>query len=390
MLVDLERTNLSCPPIAMFGRRIAPVIGATLLVAGLSGAAQAQGTTTFQLTALSSGDWNSAGVHTLSTYQIGHSLEEPNNQVAYFEFNLDPIKGPTLVSNFLLIPGSTDYDISTTFAKDCGTRPCFKVGIAPQGRAATNDVVSAASNNNTAVYQAGESDLHNHVIGYEWPSDGLHPGLKFNADHYTPQRLQDEINAGGNWVFWARDDFSDSEGSINRVVCNACPGGFENYIWGGTAYSTGIVMIATVANGPATTAVVGNGTYQIKNLNSALNLEVPAGRTGSGSPVDQSTVTATANQQWTVIGLGNGNYTITNVATGLALEVPNASTSPGTAVDVAPYGGHSQQRWVLAGTFDGNYTITNAHSGLPLDVSGALTVTGARIDQFNANGNADQ
>jgi hypothetical protein len=99
------------------------------------------------------------------------------------------------------------------------------------------------------------------ALTIEWVENGLHPGKKFNAFTDNTQRLQAEVNTGGDWVFWGRDAFDT--------------GSAENYIWGDTAYNTGIVLIVTVSNGPATTAVVRSGSYQIENLNSAASLENP-------------------------------------------------------------------------------------------------------------------
>jgi hypothetical protein len=208
----------------------------------------ATGTTTFHLTALASGNWNSAGVHTVGQYQIGHSTEHPDQQAAYFEFDFDPIKGRTVTAASVLIPGSTDYNIETVYAPKCGTKPCFKVGIAPQGAETTEAIVSPSSNHNTGIYLDGSDGNRNQDLGYAWPEDGLHKGLAFDADHYVPARLQDEVNAGGNWVFWARDDFDTGEKNVNDGACPACPGGVENYIWGSTAFTTGIVANITVEN----------------------------------------------------------------------------------------------------------------------------------------------
>ena len=372
-------------------QRLAASAMAMLFAMAGSVAAQAQGTSTFQLTAVSSGSWNSAGTHTLSSYQIGHSNDFPNNRASYFEFDLDPVQGRALVSAFLQIPGSANYNISTVLPSVCGSAPCFKLGIAPQGPIATDAIVNPLSNNNTYVYQVGNNEGRNQDLGYTWLSDGLHPGLKFDADQHNAVRLQAEMNAGGHWVFWARDRFYIGEGAVSGGECAACPGGFENYIWGQTSYNTSIVLFITVANGPRTTAVVQNGTYQIGNLNSGLVLEVPAGQSASGTHVNQAiAVAGAANQQWTVTRLDHGNYTISNVATGLFLEVPNASSSPGEAIDVALSTGQENQQWIFSGTNDGDYSITNANSGLPLGVASALTLPGAGVDQFKPTGNADQ
>jgi hypothetical protein len=210
--------------------------------------AQPVNTTTFHLPALASGNWSSAGVHTVGNYQIGHSVELPHQQAAYFEFNLDPVKGKTLVSANVLIPGSTDYNIEVVYPPKCpGTNvPCFKIGIAPQGNLTTDQIVSPSSNHDVNVYLNGADPNRNQDLGYLWVEDGLHKGVTFDAGHYNPARLQHEMAVGGNWVFWAVDRFDNGERDLSNGICPACPGGFENYVWGSTSFTTGIVLDITV------------------------------------------------------------------------------------------------------------------------------------------------
>jgi hypothetical protein len=207
----------------------------------------ATGTTTFRLPCLASGNWNSAGVHTVGEYQIGHSVEHPAQQAAYFEFNLDPVKGKTLVGASLEIIGSTDFNIGVVDAARC-PGDCFKVGIGPQGTEATAAIVSATSNHSTAIFLSGADTNRNADLGYAWVPDGLHKGFAFDAFHFEPARLQAELDKGGDWVFWARDVFDDGESNRHDGACPACPGGVENYIWGSTAFTTAITAIITVAN----------------------------------------------------------------------------------------------------------------------------------------------
>ena len=207
----------------------------------------ATGTTTYRLPALASGNWSSAGVHTVGNYQIGHSTQLPHQQAAYFEFNFDSIKGRKVTAASVLIPGSTDYNIETVYPKRC-PGPCFKVGIAPQGAETTEAIVSPSSNHNTNIYLDGDDGNRNQDLGYAWPEDGLHKGLEFGAFTYNTARLQDEVNAGGNWVFWGRDDFDTGESNVSDGACPDCPGGVENYIWGSTEFNDGIFAIITVEN----------------------------------------------------------------------------------------------------------------------------------------------
>lgn len=202
-------------------------------------------TRTFKLPVIASGNWNSAGVHTTGEYQVGHSVEHPDQQAAYFEFNLDPVKGKMLVSATITVIGSTDFNIEVVDAARC-PGPCFKVGFAPQGTETLEAIVSPTSNNSTSIYLSGGDPNRNQDLGYAWVEDGLHKGLAFDADHYNNVRLQDEINTGGDWVFWARDEFDSGEKNVSDGACPDCPGGVENYIWGGTAFNPAIFATITV------------------------------------------------------------------------------------------------------------------------------------------------
>lgn len=57
---------------------------------------------THYLTAITCGNWNSAGVSgnttdgTPTDYQIGYSMQLPNEQAAYYEFDLTPSKARRL------------------------------------------------------------------------------------------------------------------------------------------------------------------------------------------------------------------------------------------------------------------------------------------------------
>lgn len=197
---------------------------------GLAVLALCCGTTNVQagsavLTCLDSGTWNAKGVHnSTSNYQIGFSTELPSEQASYFVFDLTPVKGKTITACNLLIIGSNDYNITTMWPGH-GTGPNFKVGVAPQGSDTLSQVLTG--NNSTTIYLDGADANRNQDLGYNWVPNGLHTGTTFDAFHYNNSRLQTEVNAGGQWVFWSCDRFDTGAGS-------------ENYIWGSTAFTTAI------------------------------------------------------------------------------------------------------------------------------------------------------
>jgi len=328
----------------------------------------AAGTTTFQLTALASGNWSSAGIHTVGNYQIGHSSQLPDQQVAYFEFNFAPVQGRTVTAAFFLIPGSTDYDIGVVYPTRCNltpTGPCFKVGIRPQGTYSTADIVDASSNHNVALATAAIGNQNDDIGYWPWVADGLHLNTEFGAFTYKQSAVQDQVNAGGLQVIWGADDFDSGESNLSGGgVCAACPGGFENYIWGSTGYNTGIIFLLTVEGGEASIPVVPNGTYVVKNLNSGGALEVAA-KTAVEEHLDEVVYAGdNKRQMWKVTRLADGNYTIRNAGTGSLLE--------------------DSEEWSIIPATGGNYTLKSVKTGKMLDVAGGSSLMGMGIVQAAA------
>jgi hypothetical protein len=327
----------------------------------------APGTTTFQLTAIASGNWNSAGVHTVGNYQIGHSNQLPDQQVSYFEFNLSSVQGRTVQASFVLIPGSTDYDIDIVYPTRCNpptpsTGPCFKVGMRPlQGLGySVADVVSGANNATEAAALIGNQNEDN---GYEWVENGLHLGTEFGNWTYNFDLLQDEVSAGGDEVVLGADDDDTTDGANLASTCAACPGGYENYIWGSTGYNTGIIWLLTVQGGEASLPIVPNGTYEVKNLNNGGALEV-AGKTAIEEHLDLAAYGGVGNQTWKVTRLADGNYSIRNAGTGSLLQ--------------------ATEEWAIIPYTDGNYTLKSVKTGKMLDVAGRGSLMGQSVVQMPA------
>ena len=205
----------------------------------------------FALTAITSGNWNSVGIHDPTTlYQIGYSFQRTNEQIAYFEFNLTPAQGLTYTNANILIPGSTDYSINSYWANpDNHDGPGgsntnhiqFKVGIRPLCNTnypeTLNEILTG--NNNSSLYVNVEDANRNQDLGYGWVPDGFHFGERFDLSTYNTYRFQNALNAGGNYILWAADDVDTvSNGSYAA----------ENYIWGSTSYSTNIILYINTSN----------------------------------------------------------------------------------------------------------------------------------------------
>jgi hypothetical protein len=374
MKLNVERTTLVCGTVAL-------AAAAFTLFAGCIGTAGAQtvhygcigtcnpgqgaaGTTTFQLTAIASGNWSVSGIHTRGNYQIGFSTQHPSKSISYFEFNFSPIQGRTVTAAYTLVPGSTDYDIGVSYTPKCppANTPCFKVGMRSLLRmgVSVNEVVNGGNSASTGAALAGNQ---NDDLGYAWVEEGLHRGLQFSSDHYNPQYLQDEVNAGGDEVLLGGDDFDSGLRNLSGGgACPACPGGFENYIWGSTNLNSGIIALITVDGGQASIPVVPNGTYEVKNLNSGGALEV------AGTAVDQHLDVASYGgddkQMWKVTRLADGNYSIRNAGTGSLLQ--------------------ASKEWAIVPYTDGNYNLKSVKTGKMLDVADGGSLMGESVAQMAA------
>jgi hypothetical protein len=343
--------------------------GAQTVHYGCIGACQkgqgAAGTTTFQLTAIASGNWNSDGVRTAGNYQIGHSTEHPAQQVAYFEFNFEPVKGRTLTAAYILIPGSDDYNIEVSYhPPNCpaAPAPCFKIGA--RSLHITGVSVSEAVSGNNSVDTANALlGSQNDDLGYAWVTNGLHQGLEFGAFTYNTSNLQDEVNAGGDQVMLAGDDFDSGESDLSNGDCPKCPGGFENYVWGSTNFNTGIIALLTVDGGEASIPFVPDGTYEVKNLNSGGALEVAA-KTAIEEHLDEAAYTADGKQMWKVTRLADGNYSIRNASTGNLLQ--------------------ASAEWSIIPATGGNYNLKSVKTGMMLDLAKGSSLLGLDIAQMPA------
>jgi predicted alpha-1,6-mannanase (GH76 family) len=185
-----------------------------------------------------------------------------------------------------------------------------------------------------------------------------------------------------------------------------------------------------------------NGTYNIVDRNSGLDMTDPS--TSNGQLLDQSANTGSTSQQWTVTYLGNGIYEILGVQSGLSLDVVGSGTANGTGIDAYTYNSsYANQQWSLTptsggycrltpqnalascvdvqnsattngaplvlwscnltnspnsqqwafvspGVANGIYNLVNLNSGLAADVQHATTTNGSPVNQYTINGGANQ
>ncbi|RSS52424.1 RICIN domain-containing protein [Streptomyces sp. WAC01280] len=113
--------------------------------------------------------------------------------------------------------------------------------------------------------------------------------------------------------------------------------------------SPGTQLITWTANGGANQnwsfARQTDGTYEIKNHESGLCVDVHSGSTSADAAIIQWTCNAGTNQRWNVTRLANGGYTVASVASGLLLTT--ASSADGAVVTQQPDTGSALQQWTL-------------------------------------------
>lgn len=147
------------------------------------------------------------------------------------------------------------------------------------------------------------------------------------------------------------------------------------------------VVINDPSSSPTTTIVSG-ASYSIISENSpGKGLDVTNSSTANGAIVQQYNYVGGSNQKWIINDVGNGYYDIVNVNSGKCLDVTNSSTANGAVVQQWGYAGGTNQQWQIIINSAGYYEILNRNSGKCLDVTGSSTSNGAVIQQYTfANG----
>ncbi|MBT1171750.1 RICIN domain-containing protein [Bifidobacterium sp. SO4] len=113
----------------------------------------------------------------------------------------------------------------------------------------------------------------------------------------------------------------------------------------------------------------GNGTYEIRNVNSNKNIDVYNGMTGNGAAVQQYQSNGTPAQHWLVRDAGNGAVTLINSKSNKALDVPSGNAVSRTQLQVYTQIGTAGQQWHIVQ--QGNavvekvemYRLYNHHTG---------------------------
>jgi hypothetical protein len=185
------------------------------------------GSVAYPLPATTCGTWDSTGVHTTGGYVVGHLTDAPVDTIAYFVFDLTPLRGRTVVTASLTIPGTSDWKI---VLPDGGETPPlqFMLQVKPLPPSLTLSQVTDGGND-PSVYAdvAAERDL-----GFDWVPAG-NVTRPYGAFTYDTVRLQNAVNAGGLYPMFAVQGYGEADST-------------EEYLFGGGVCSPEAELTVTV------------------------------------------------------------------------------------------------------------------------------------------------
>lgn len=176
---------------------------------------------------------------------------------------------------------------------------------------------------------------------------------------------------------------------------------------GGSSDDRARLQIYTANNSQAqmfTFKQVGNGLYEIVNVNSGKPFEAQGGSVSNGGVISQYSSNGTSAQHWSVIDCGNGVYSFINSKSGKAIDVPGANGVSGSALQIYTYNGSDAQKWTLASARtvrqelddlaassrglvrEGvEYAIGSISERQVLDISGGSINSGANLQLYASN-----
>jgi|GEM_PF-594619 len=230
----------------------------------------------------------------------------------------------------------------------------------------------------------------------QWAADVValrssYPGVTvFAIDEYRQWQL-----LGANAAVFGintSQGFTTAPASVPGSLASGSPNADMFSSWDGGHPTTWVHSITASDCYAALTGVPVNGTYNIANLYSGLNLDTVSQSTSNGAVVDQATPNSSSStQKWDLINfsMSPNQYVVINDSNGRLLDVYGQVTSSGATVDVWDNNFGSNQRWTIS-TASGGDIITGVQSGNVLDVYAFSTANGGTVDMWASNGGANQ
>lgn len=178
-------------------------------------------------------------------------------------------------------------------------------------------------------------------------------------------------------------------------------------IYGGSSDNRARLQIYNANNSQAqmfTFKQVGNGLYEIVNVNSGKPFEAQGGSVSNGGAISQYASNGTCAQHWSVIDHGNGEYSFINSKSGKAVDVPGGNGVSGSALQIYTFNASDAQKWTLApartvrqelndlaASSKGlvkegvEYAIGSVSERRVFDITGGSTNSGANLQLYASN-----
>lgn len=150
---------------------------------------------------------------------------------------------------------------------------------------------------------------------------------------------------------------------------------------------------------------IGNGTYNIVNVNSGKVLDVYGASASNGAVLQQYDSNGTVAQQWTVRNYGDGKISLMSVNANKAIDVPGANYSSNVALQLYSPNDTAAQQWIIEKSKtmrdrlneqaakhrqdlpDGTYSFgSRLKTNMKMDVYGASRSDCANVQLWTGNG----
>ncbi|KFI46056.1 Lyzozyme M1 (1,4-beta-N-acetylmuramidase), GH25 family [Bifidobacterium bohemicum] len=155
---------------------------------------------------------------------------------------------------------------------------------------------------------------------------------------------------------------------------------------------------------------VGNGIYEIQNVNSGKVVDLAGASTANGGKIDQYGTNGTCAQHWALRELSSGQYAFySSCAADKAIDIPGGKAAKNQSLQLYDGNGTYAQRWAIetiktrrqiidelaaahrSDLADGVYVIAaKCNNTMVLDVAGAARWDGARVQLYSNNGSGAQ
>lgn len=178
----------------------------------------------------------------------------------------------------------------------------------------------------------------------------------------------------------------------NRVILDLAVGGCGGCQPAATENAQMLVDWVSVRSlDPDPGGVLENGEqYQIKNTCANKVAEVPGNSTAVNEELKSATAGSGNNQKWYANDLGNGYYQLVNMNSELQMVVLNGSNNDGTPIIQYTLGLGANERWKVVDLGGGVYQLLAGQSNKALAIAGAGNADGLAIEQDSVDTSCNQ